>query len=425
MRDSDDALVSALNARYERNQVSPDIDRSHSEHEGAPLPGYGSLGRRRRTSLHRNAEGPRGTISAPSISAQKVIFLIVVWYITSALAVLLLKGLFQGRFSATTFKFPLTITATSNIVSGTLASLVYYFLYAPQSGNSNSNSGTWNNAYTTHKSALFIGVMTSAEIGLKNAALSLLTVSLSTILKGTAPMLVMFWGVLFGIYKPSLKRLGVVLTVAVGLFLAVDGSNADSTTARRALDTGVTLQLLSAVLSGLRWVITQIFVKNDTIGKNTVNVVRLTCPYTALAIFPAVIYWEAHDLTDWIASSPGIDTISVSLTAVGIGTCVFALLWAEYELVRCTSSFTVSLCFVAKETLVIALGVLFFGDQLTAKVVVGFVLVQIGIAMYALQKKQKTHSNVAEYEAQPTQPTDINIPISISDSDEEGLSARE
>jgi len=343
--------------------------------------------------------------ASPSISPQKVIVLIVGWYISSALAVLMLKGLFQGRFSATAFNFPLTVTATSNMVSGTLAAIAHSLLYSPTT--STGGSTTWNKS--THKSALFIGIMTAGEIGLSNAALSLLTVSLSTILKGTAPMLVMFWGILFGIYKPSLRSLGVVLTVAVGLFLAVDGTSSNQTT-KRALNVGVTLQILSGVLSGLRWVITQIFVKSDNIGKNAVNVVRLTCPYTALAIFPAIIYWEAGALSDWIASSPGIDTIFVSLTAVGIGSCVFVLLFAEYELVRCTSSFTVSLGFVAKEMVLIALGVLFFGDHLTLKVVVGFVLVQIGIGLYAFQKKNKTNTSDigdnAQYEALPTHSAD-------------------
>ncbi len=315
-------------------------------------------------------------------SAARVGGLVAAWYISSAFAVLVLKALFQGKF-AQEFSFPLTITTTSNIVSFTIASFA-------RPGSDDSPA--------TKRYGAVVGAMTALEIGLSNWALTMLTVTLATMLKGAAPLLVMGWGIVLRVYRPSLRTALIVTMVSLGLVLAVNGSSA-SQKSHAALVVGVTMQLTAGVLSGLRWVVTQLFVKGEGMDccmrfiggldheLHAIDVVRLTAPYTGLAVLPGVLALEAGELVNWFATAPTFDAVKVVAAAFGIGSCVFILLWAEYELVRCTSSLTVSVGFVAKEVMVIAAGILLFGDAVTAKSVLGFVLVQLGIAAYATQKE--------------------------------------
>lgn len=329
-------------------------------------------------------------------SKSRIAFLVFVWYVSSAFAVLMLKALFQGRF-APVFKFPFGVTASSNIVSACAATLV------------SSKAGIPPSASTpTHRYAALIGAMTAGEIGLSNAALAMLTVALATMLKGAAPLLVMGWGVLLRVYRPSLRTAAVVALVCAGLALAVDGQKTGQESPH-ALRLGVLFQSAAGVLSGLRWVITQLFVKGQqdeswllhrVLGGmperpvGAVEVVRLTAPYTALAVSPAVLYFEGLKLIEWFTTESISDSLKILAAATGIGSCVFALLWAEYELVSCTSSLTVSIGFVAKEVLVIAAGVVLFGDRITWRSAIGFLLVQVGIIAYTMRKESMTYDSL-------------------------------
>ncbi len=106
-----------------------------------------------------------------------------VWYTSSSIAVLLVKALFSGRINGVSpFRFPLTLTMTSNIISAILAMYV--------SSKRESTMDRYQRRY-----AIVIGATTAGEIGLSNWALSLLTVVLATMMKGMAPFLVMAWGV--------------------------------------------------------------------------------------------------------------------------------------------------------------------------------------------------------------------------------------
>ena len=141
-------------------------------------------------------------------SAARVGVLICAWYISSAFAVLVLKALFQGKF-AKAFSFPLLITTTSNIVSYTIATIL---------------RPTTSESHATKRYEGIVGVMTAIEIGLSNIALTMLTVTLSTMLKGSAPLLVMRWGMALTVHKPSLKTLLIFTLVSFGLILTVNGN---------------------------------------------------------------------------------------------------------------------------------------------------------------------------------------------------------
>lgn len=314
---------------------------------------------------------------------------------TSSSAVLLLKALFNGSLGTSPFQFPLTITATSNIVSALLS----YFISPPPTTSSPSS----------RRYGMVIGAATAGEIGLSNWALGQLTVTLATMLKGAAPLLVLLWGIWLGVYVLDYRRVAVVVVVCAGLALAVFGQS-DAQASRSALQFGVAAQLCSGALSGIRWVITQVFVKGDQEHtsallealqrgaqdqpKGPLAVVRYTAPCTAAVIAPFAIALEAVPLMNWFIRATALQSSVVLVTALAIGSCVCALLWSEYALVKSTSSLTVSVGFVAKEVFMIGAGIALFGDKLSLVSALGFCLAQAGIMAYSSQMKTESSTDI-------------------------------
>lgn len=336
---------------------------------------------------------PLAATSATKVSHFVVFFLFFSWYALSSIIILLTKALFAGRIAGSyRFPFPLTLTTTSNIVSAFSASILI-------------RGDALHMADAEHKYAALIGATTAAEIGLSNFALNVLTVVLSTILKGSAPLLVLSWGLTLGLYRLNVRLVLVVVTIFAGLCLAVSGQAAEQES-RAALQVGVFAQFLSAILSGLRWTITQIYLEgfkvNDTLRSccsflfmeplgrslSALEVIRTTSPYTAISIAPFALLLEGRTIASWFARATLRQSVFVVSCMLLIGILVFALMWSEYRLVKATSSLTVSIGFVVKEILVIGGGMLAFGERLTLLSTFGFILVQVGVFAYAVVKRQ-------------------------------------
>lgn len=315
--------------------------------------------------------------------------LLTVWYLSSSLAIILSKSLFSGSHQRLPpFPFGLTVTATNNVVAGVAATL----LFGPPANRRHDSN--------VNRIAVVIGATTAAEIGLSNIALNLLSVSYATVLKGMAPLFVMAWGTLLGLQRLRFSLVSTMIAIAVGLALAVAGE-ARATTASFSefLRAGFVAQLFSALLSGFRWILTQVFIKGDSIastrfsyflnirplarGLSSVETIRLTAPYTLLWVLPFVAAIEGHGLMLWVRHASLMDLVNLVTILTVIGVCVCALLWAEYELVKVTSSLTVSVGFVMKEIIVIFAGAMIFNDHLSKLTCLGFVIVQCGILGYA------------------------------------------
>lgn len=188
--------------------------------------------------------------------------------------------------------------------------------------------------------------------------------------------------------------------------LAVAGeASFDSRSAlSQLLRTGFLAQLVSSLLSGFRWILTQVFIKGQVIGSERfvrwVNIrplvrglsatetIGLTAPYTLLCVLPFVVGFEGAGIWKWVLEAEVRHIVNLMIMLMIIGVCVYGLLWAEYELVKVTSSLTVSVGFVLKEVIVIFAGAIIFNDHLSIISYCGFVIVQCGILGYALQQRQ-------------------------------------
>lgn len=332
------------------------------------------------------------------------IFLVLVWFFFSSIAILLTKALFSGSFvSVPSFAFGLTVTATNNVVAWLVSRLgpnVPNDLYS----DSNIRRFAW-----------IISATTAAEIGLSNIALSLLTVSYSTVLKGMAPLFVMIWGAVLGLHQ---LRPGLVLSmtaIVVGVILAVTGESGVSASANGfsiKANVGFLAQLSSALLAGFRWTLTQVFVQGEQVSNNflsflgvnplpralsAIETIRITAPLTLFSLLPVITLVEGPSLAAWVMDSSFTQLILLLLFICIIGASVFGLLWAEYELVKVSSSLTVSVTFVVKELLVIFAGGVIFKERLTFLTFLGFIVVQIGIFGYAaVRQRAKQASRSAD-----------------------------
>lgn len=316
--------------------------------------------------------------------------ILTLWYLSSSVAVILTKSLFEGSaHRLRPFPFGLTVTATNNIMAASAAAL----LFGPRTFPNQDSS--------MNQLALIIGATTAAEIGLSNFALILLSVSYATVLKGMAPFFVMAWGTVLGLQRIRWSVVSIMIAIAVGLGLAVTGEDKTKhTSLSNFLQAGFLAQLLSALFSGFRWILTQVFIKGETIGNDyftsfmnirpmmrglsAVDTIRMTAPCTLLLVLPFVLALEGTALARWMFTATLTEMLNLLTILVLIGMCVFMLLWSEYELVKITSSLTVAVGFVLKEVLVIFAGSLIFGDKLSTQTYLGFALVQCAVFCYSL-----------------------------------------
>ncbi|KAI0563316.1 solute carrier DMT family [Gracilaria domingensis] len=326
----------------------------------------------------------------------RVALLIIFWFSSSSLAVLVTKALFSGiGHHVPPFPFALTLTATNNVV----ASLASYSFSSRTQHISRDEGAT--------RVAFIIGAATAVEIGLSNIALTLLTVSFSTVLKGIAPFFVLGWGVVLRIHTLRFSIAASLFAMAVGLILAVTGEhNKASPALSHLLRVGFLAQLLSGLFSGFRWVLTQIFIKGEAVlderatgllrhrsnstGWSAIETVRQVSPFTLMWVLPFVFIMEGLKLFSWLRDASFQESSKLFVVLWIIGGSVFLLLWCEYELVRITSSLTVSVTFVLKEVLVIFAGALIFRDRLSWLTCVGFIIVQGGVLAYASESNRES-----------------------------------
>lgn len=397
-----------------------------------------------------------GLFSHGANQARWIILLILVWYASASGAVILTKRLFSGPkqlasddprlwsafLNLRPFPYGLTVTATNNLVAWAVTDMLV------------RSKGIPGADALRRRISVVIGVATAGEIGLSNVALTLLSLSYATILKGVAPLFVMCWGVALGLIRLRVTLVAAMALIACGMALTVVGemdwktfavkmhqhartiynkndttssaNEGDETRQQALMIAGLLIQMLSGILSGFRWVITQMFIKGQdsqleqgdakckgllTLLRNclgsslsstslpskqqqrtstsAIQVIRCTAPLTVAALAPAIALFEVVGIAKWIMQSEQVvrDLTVLCATLGSIGVMVCALLWAEYELVAVTSSLTVSVGFVMKEVVVIAAGRTLFGDALALQTLSGFVLVQVGVVWYALDRR--------------------------------------
>jgi solute carrier family 35 protein C2 len=300
------------------------------------------------------------------------LLLVLAWYGISTAIILLTKWAVS---EVPGFKFPLLITTTNNVGAFVWSLLFMRFVLG-------------NTPYCTKEQLLRsffpVSVGIALEIGLSNIALSLLSVALSTLLKGSAPLFVMFWGLLLGTEVFRLNLFFSIGLIVLGLAFTSVGNYSGNVT-------GIVLQLSAVAAGGFRWCLMQKLLQR-TGNEHRITALELTyytAPLTALVLFPFVVGLEGKSLVAYLADAGSSQVAFMFLLLLLISTFVFLLLIVEYLLVKRTSSLAMAVASVFKEGTTIVGGAIWFHDRLSMINIFGFVVCQIGILWYMFSRTQQ------------------------------------
>ncbi|KAL3638262.1 hypothetical protein CASFOL_017633 [Castilleja foliolosa] len=346
--DSDDGV--AMNGLREQNESyvpfdiedEPDIER------------YASRGKK--------AESP---ISVAYVL--KTLFFIFVWYTVSTFLTLYNKTLLgddMGKFPA-----PLLMNTVHFTMQAVLSKAITWF---------------WSDKF--HPSIILpftvvpTALSTAMDVNLSNASLVFISVTFATMCKSASPIFLLLFAFAFRLESPSVKLLGIMLVISVGILLTV------------AKETefefwGFIFVTLAAVMSGFRWTMTQILLQSL---KNPLTLMSYVTPVMAIATALLSLMldpWNDFRTSDYF-NSPWHIARSSLLMLFG-GTLAFFMVLTEYILISVTSAITVTIAGVVKEAVTILVAVLYFHDEFTWLKGVGLLTIMVGVSLFNWYKYVK------------------------------------
>ncbi|KAI8393544.1 triose-phosphate transporter family-domain-containing protein [Radiomyces spectabilis] len=204
--------------------------------------------------------------------------------------------------------------------------------------------------------------------------------------KSSTPIWVLLFSFLFGFEKPRFLLIAIILVMVLGVVLTVEGE--------RKFDVmGFLLVLVAAVVSGLRWNLTQLLLQQDRLGINSpIATLYHLSPIMFVIMLTLSLAFE-NPIAEF-KESKHFDSFSHVMESFGLmaigGLLAFAMTLAELYLIKNTNTVTLSVAGISKEIVVIALSVLIYGDLLTTKSFLGLFVSISGIIAYNWYKLSKT-----------------------------------
>ncbi|KAK9285472.1 hypothetical protein L1049_024666 [Liquidambar formosana] len=282
----------------------------------------------------------------------KTLFFILVWYTFSTFLTLYNKTLLGddlGKFPA-----PLLMNTIHFAMQAVLSkAITWYWSQRFQP----SVSMSWRDYFMR---VVPTALGTALDINLSNASLVFISVTFATMCKSASPIFLLVFAFAFRLESPSIKLLGIMLIISVGILLTV------------AKETefdfwGFIFVMLAAVMSGFRWTMTQILLQKEAYGlKNPLTLMSYVTPVMAVATALLSLIldpWHEFRTNNYFNSSWHV-TRSCLLMLFG-GTLAFFMVLTEYILISVTSAVTVTIAGVVKEAVTIMVAVLYFHDQFT------------------------------------------------------------
>ncbi|KAG0268157.1 Triose-phosphate Transporter [Actinomortierella ambigua] len=212
-------------------------------------------------------------------------------------------------------------------------------------------------------------VAAALEICMANASLMYITLSFYTMIKSSTPIWVLLFAFLFRLEKPRPSLIMIIFVIVIGVVLTVAGE-------AHFDPTGFVLVLFAAVMSGLRWSLTQVLLQKDDLGMdNPIATLYYISPIMFILMSllsliiedPFVVFTSSEFFSSF---NTGVVTL---LLAAGGGLLAFAMTIAEFKLIKNTGTVTLSVAGISKEIFVISLSVMIFGDQLTPVNLLGYI----------------------------------------------------
>ncbi|KAK1302092.1 putative sugar phosphate/phosphate translocator [Acorus calamus] len=322
------------------------------------------------------AEAGHASNSVSLATVLKTLFYVLVWYTFSTCLTLYNKTLLGDKLG----KFPAPLLM--NTVHFLMQAVMSRIIICCRSRRSESAvSMTWRDYFIR---VVPTAIGTALDINLSNASLVFISVTFATMCKSASPIFLLMFAFAFKLESPSVKLLGIIFVISVGVLLTV------------AKETefeflGFVFVMLASVMSGFRWSMTQILLQKDAYGlKDPITLMSNVTPVMAIAtaIFSLVMDpWDKFEKNYYFNNLWHIAR-SCLLMLIG-GLLAFFMVLTEYILVSATSAVTVTIAGVVKEAVTIVVAVLYFHDQFTLLKGVGLFTIMVGVSLFNWYKYQK------------------------------------
>ncbi|KAK4786563.1 hypothetical protein SAY86_010396 [Trapa natans] len=379
----DDTFVSSeedASGKY----ASFDIEKAASERSSGDIEKAAS----ERSSLNVRADGST-SISDHKVPSQnlerfspanvlKTLFFILVWYTFSTFLTLYNKTLLgddMGKFPA-----PLLMNTVHFTMQAALSQAIIWYR---RKKDDTSLSMSWKDYFSR---VVPTAIATAMDVNLSNASLVFISVTFATMCKSAAPIFLLLFAFAFRLESPSIKLLGIISIISVGILLTVAKETSFEFW-------GFVFVMLAAVMSGFRWCMTQIILQKEDYGlKDPITFMAHVTPVMAVAtaiLSLALDPWQEFRKNNYFNNSWHVMR-SCLLMLLG-GTLAFFMVLTEYILVSVTSAVTVTIAGVVKEAVTILVAVFYFHDEFTWLKGLGLLTIMIGVSLFNWYKYQKLH----------------------------------
>ncbi|KAG6857771.1 hypothetical protein H0H87_004187 [Tephrocybe sp. NHM501043] len=244
------------------------------------------------------------------------------------------------------------------------------------------------------KKALPTAIASSLDIGLSNVSLKTITLSFYTMCKSSSLIFVLLFAFLFRLETFSWRLVGVIFLIFSGVLLMV-------ATETKFVVEGLILVLSASAFGGLRWSLTQLLLRNRTMGlDNPAATIYWLAPSMGLTLAIISIIAES-----WISifRSPFFATLGKSVqTTIYLaspGVIAFCMILSEFYIIQRTGVVPMSIAGIAKEVTTITISAWFFGDQLTPLNITGVSITICGIILFTFHKYRKSIESKVPFDA--------------------------
>ncbi|GLI64396.1 hypothetical protein VaNZ11_007662 [Volvox africanus] len=314
----------------------------------------------------------------------KVLSLIFAWYILSTCLSIYNKktvGKKYGLFGNHPFPAPLLMSSVQFACQTGLAKIVFFMGLAQRTM---ARRMSWSDYF---RLVVPNGITTGLDIGFSNTSLVFIDLSFYTMCKATVPVFLLFFAFVWGIEKPSLELISVVVVIVGGLALLVKGETHFDLL-------GFGLVMTASCLSGLRFTLTQVLLHGHhhsaALG-GPLEVLEQLTPVMSITALMFSLAWE--ELWDVLPSSVYFNSTQhtvLTILAIMLGALIaFLMVWTEYQVIKETSALIFMIAGTVKEVVTVLAAVLFFGEKLTWINSIGLVIVMIGVLLFNLYKYRK------------------------------------
>ncbi|VAI70245.1 unnamed protein product [Triticum turgidum subsp. durum] len=271
-------VVSPRSGYFRQRSINaPDPDRKAFDVEnppgasvGAAGAGAGGLGLRPSESVAKleSLERAERAALAPAV-VLKTGFYILVWYTFSTCLTLYNKTLLGDKLGK--FPAPLLMNTVHFALQAALSKIILLF---QAKGIDSAVEMSWKDYFMR---VVPTALGTALDINLSNASLVFITVTFATMCKSASPIFLLLFAFAFRLESPSIKLLGIIVVISIGVLLTVARETAFDFW-------GFIFVTLAAVMSGFRWSMTQILLQKDSYGlKDPITLMSHVTPVMAIA----------------------------------------------------------------------------------------------------------------------------------------------